>query len=328
MIATAAGSRVDPDLAVDAISAAAARDLILAGQAPAGMRVVGWLDLSNQSLDTLPPGLHCYALDLRHSTIRTLPADLRVEYRLDLAGCTYLETLPVGLTVGMLIVKGCTALHALPEGLDVYFLDISGCARLTDWPIQGRIRVGDLTARDCPGLRTIPPYVNDLAHLDLTGSSGFSELPEGLRVSSSLDLTGTAIRALPTSLHGARLRWRGLLVDERIVFRPETITAQEVLSERNAELRRIMMERAGYERFMAQAHPKVLDQDRDPGGPRRLLRVSVPGDEDLVCLSVNCPSTGRHYLLRVPPVTRSCRHAAAWIAGFANPDDYRPVAES
>jgi hypothetical protein len=47
-----------------------------------------------------------------------------------------------------------------------------------------------------------------------------------------------------------------------------------------------------------------------------------------MCVCVVCPSTGRQYVLRVPPTMRSCRQAAAWIAGYDNPADYRPLAET
>jgi hypothetical protein len=59
-----------------------------------------------------------------------------------------------------------------------------------------------------------------------------------------------------------------------------------------------------------------------------LLQVEIPDDEPLVCLSVRDPSTGRQYLLRVPPTIGRCDEAAAWIAGFDNPDDYHPIAET
>jgi hypothetical protein len=84
----------------------------------------------------------------------------------------------------------------------------------------------------------------------------------------------------------------------------------------------------GYDAFLSEAAAQVLDQDVDPGGERRLLKVPLPRDEDLVCLAVYCPSTGRQYILRVPPTTRTCRHAAAWIAGFDDPDEYRPLVET
>jgi len=64
------------------------------------------------------------------------------------------------------------------------------------------------------------------------------------------------------------------------------------------------------------------------GGIRRLLRIDLPGDEPFVGLVVFDPSTARQYVLRVPPDMTSCRQAAAWVAGFDNPDDYRPVVET
>ena len=118
------------------------------------------------------------------------------------------------------------------------------------------------------------------------------------------------------------------VLDARIAFRPEEITAAEVLAERNAEVRRVKLERMGIERFLADANPETLDEDTDPGGPRRLLRVEWEGDEPLVCVLVCCPSTGRRYTLRVPPQMETCRQAVAWAAGFDNPDDYRPIEET
>jgi hypothetical protein len=117
-------------------------------------------------------------------------------------------------------------------------------------------------------------------------------------------------------------------VDERVAFHPEKITSEEVLSERNAELRRVKLERMGFERFIADAHAEVLDSDRDAGGERRLLRVPLEGDEPLVCVSVICPSTDRQYVIRVPPTVETCRQAVAWTAGFDDPDDYRPLQET
>ena len=101
---------------------------------PEGLRVRR-LNLSGCiGLRALPAGLSCYELTLHDTPLRSLPSDLRVEYRLDLSGCQELETLPTGLKVGSLVLENCTALRALPEGLDVCFLDISGCSRLQEWP--------------------------------------------------------------------------------------------------------------------------------------------------------------------------------------------------
>jgi hypothetical protein len=123
------------------------------------------------------------------------------------------------------------------------------------------------------------------------------------------------------------LRWRGVIVEPRVAFYPESITAAEVLAESNAELRRIKLERMGTERFFAEADATVLDVDRDAGGERRLLRVAIPGDEALVCVSVCCPSTGRRYLLRVPPHVTTCHEAIAWTADL-DPSEYKPEVET
>lgn len=281
-----------------------------------------------KSLTALPPGLRCYELDARETGLERLPSDLRVEYKLDLSGCTALRALPTGLKVGSLLLTGCTALMTLPEGLDVYFLDISGCARLQTWPERAAVRIGRLNARGCAQLSALPPWLTHLAQLDIRGCAGLKRLPDDLRVSAWLDIADSGIESLPASLDGAALRWRGIPIDARIAFRPETITATEILATANAERRRVLLERKGYEAFMAEAHAQTLDTDRDPGGERRLLRVPLSGDEDLVCVSVFCPSTGRQYIIRVPPRTRTCHQAAAWIAGFDDADDYRPLAET
>ena len=133
---------------------------------------------------------------------------------------------------------------------------------------------------------------------------------------------------LPAQMGDTRLRWRGVRIDQRVAFQPESLTASEILQERNAELRRVKIERMGALEFAQQANAQVLDEDRDPGGPRRLLRIDLQEDEPLVGLNCRCPSTGREYLLRVPPQMKSCHQAAAWIAGFDDPSDYHPDHES
>lgn len=362
--------RRDPAVqAEQPVTAQKARELIIRGRAPNGLRVSGHLNLSGyenlselpaeltvdsldlsgclalyslpddlqvrrlnlngcRSLRDLTAGLRCYQLEMRMTPIQALPPDLQVEYRLDLEDCADLEVLPKGLKVGSLNLRGCTSLKSLPEGLDVCFLDISGCTSLTHWPQRASVRIGRFAASGCLQLTSLPPWLTEIAQLDISGCTSLSALPEKLCVSSWIDLANTGLQSLPASTQGARLRWRGVPINERIAFHPETISVQEILDERNAELRRVMLERMGYEAFLRETEAEILDRDRDPGGERRLLRVKLEGDEDLVCVSVICPSTGRQYLIRVPPTMRTCRQAAAWIAGFDNPDDYRPIVET
>jgi hypothetical protein len=280
------------------------------------------------SLQELPQGLHCYALEAREVLWTTLPDYLRVDGRLDLSGCVLLESLPQGLKTGSLLLTGCVALESLPENFEVSFLDLAGCSSLQSWPQNASVQVGRLNMAGCTLLRSLPSWLREVSQLNVSDCPLLFELPEGLKVSSWLDLAGTGITELPDSLRRAPLRWRGVPVEARVVFEPETITTNEVLSERNAELRRVLLERMGYERFLSETNAQVLDRDSDPGGERRLLRVPLENDEPLVCLAVYCPSTGRQYMLRVPPGMRKCRQAAAWIAGFDRAEDYQPIAET
>jgi hypothetical protein len=277
---------------------------------------------------SLPPGLQCYSLEMPGAPIETLPDGVRAMFRLNLQGCDRLRTLPRGLAAGTIDVSGCTSLETLPEEFDARFLIISGCRRLSGWPSRATLRVGGLVARDCPLLTELPPWLGRLSYLDLAGCSRLESLPEGMEVSSWIDVGDTQIRELPQSLKGVGLRWRGVPVDERICFRPEEITGREILAERNAEVRRVMMERMGFDAFLEEVDSETLDVDRDPGGERRLLRVELEDDEPLVCVAVFCPSTKRRYVLRVPPETTTCRQAIAWTAGFDDPELYQPLVET
>ncbi len=270
----------------------------------------------------------CHSLRIAGSRVRSLPAGLAVDFKLDATGCTQLETLPANLTVPVLILRGCTALRSLPEGLRCDYLDIQDCTALEVWPDSVEVSIGTVNARNCRALRALPQKLGPVTSLNLDGCERISSVPEGIRVRSWIDVGGTSIRSLPEPLSRLALRWRGVAVNAQIAFFPETLQVADILNEQNAELRRVMIERIGFERFLGDANATVLDRDKDAGGPRELLRVKLEGDEDLVCVSVRCPSTARHYLIRVPPTVTTCRQAVAWTAGFDNPDDYNPVAET
>jgi hypothetical protein len=275
-----------------------------------------------------PVGLSVHELDLHDTQISALPAGLRVDYRLDLTDCAELKCLPDGLKACKLILHNCRKLRSLPEGLETSFLDISGCTGLESWPQQASVSCGWLNAAGCAQITDLPSWLANLSQLNLQGCAQLTELPLSLHINSWIDIAGSGITSLPPQLKSVHLRWRGVLIDERIAFHPETITGQEILEEPNAERRRVLLERMGYEAFLKQTKAEVLDQDVDAGGIRRLFRVPMPNDEDLVCVSVICPSTARQYILRVPPTMTTCRQAIAWTAGFDDPEHYKPFYES
>lgn len=286
------------------------------------------IKVRSQNLRQVGAGLCCNSLDFTGTQIEELPDDLSVRDRLDLGSCRHLRRLPDGLTTGSLVLSECTALAELPKGLDVTFLDLSGCTSLRTLPDDMKIRGGSLSLRGCPWITKLPVNLGAISELDLSGCLNLSRVPEGLEVTSWIDLAGTSIRELPPNMRDVGLRWNGMPVNYQIVFEPETLDAKQILSERNAELRRVMMERVGYERLLEAIQAEVLDQDEDPGGERRLLRIAIEGDEDLVCVSVKCPSTGHQFILRVPPTMTTCRQAVAWTAGYDDPAVYAPVQET
>ena len=314
------------------VTASEALDEIRSGQARPGLRVAGSLELTKpDDLGKIPSELHCFDLKISGelaSALDAFPEGISVERRLDLFGCERLKALPVGLSAGVLILQGATSLRALPERMEVSFLDITACVALEEWPETARVQRGNVDAAGCQRLQHLPSTLGPLSHLDIRDCVRLSQLPPTLAVWSWIDLAGSAITELPDALAKTPLRWRGVPVEARVAFQPETITAEEALSEPNAELRRVLIERMGFERFMEQAGAEVLDEDDAPGGRRRLLRVGLDGDEPVVCVSVGCPSTGRRYLLRVPPQTRSCHAAVAWTAGYDDPQRYRPELET
>ncbi len=163
--------------------------------------------------------------------------------------------------------------------------------------------------------------------LDISNCPNITTLPTGLHVTHWIEIAGSGITALPAG-HGFFLRWRGVPVSDRVAFAPQSLTGQEILRTDNVEIRRVSIERLGYETFLQQVGGVIRDRDTDAGGERQLICIAFDDDEPLMLLKVICPSTGHLHVLRVPPDMDTCHQSAAWIAGFDNPDDYHPAIEA
>lgn len=163
--------------------------------------------------------------------------------------------------------------------------------------------------------------------LDISDCANLTNLPKGLHVTHWIELAGSGITNLGAG-HGFVLRWRGVRVNDSIAFESDSMTGQDILNVENIELRRVLIERLGYETFLQQVGGLIRDRDRDAGGERQLVYIPFEDDEALMILKVICPSTGHTHVLRVPPHMRTCHQAVAWIAGFNNPDDYNPLIEA
>jgi hypothetical protein len=94
--------------------------------------------------------------------------------------------------------------------------------------------------------------------------------------------------------------WHGIRVPERIITDPKSITVKEIENEPNVEVRRIMTERYGLDKFVKDSG--AVELGRDEYGI--LWRKEQPGDQDLLMVEVVNGSpepdgTFNHYFLDV-----------------------------
>lgn len=286
------------------------------------------LDISdNKFIDELPAGLHLMRLKASHSQLCRLPDDIQVDLSIDLSNCEKLEYIPDNLSVGSLNLADCENLPRLPDHLHVKNLNISRC-NFSEWPEDLSIEFGSLILSNCPNLTTIPKGLHNVTFIDIDHCSQITTIPEEIYISGPLNIRFSGLKELPPHLDNVQLMWGFVPISPKTAFHADELSKDEIINEPNVELRRAIIEKIGYERFFEIVSPTILDSDNDPGGPRKLLKIDLEEDEPIIVLAVNCPSTQRKYMLRVPPTITSCHQAAAWIAGFDDPNDYHPEIET
>jgi hypothetical protein len=149
--------------------------------------------------------------------------------------------------------------------------------------------------------------------------------------------------------------WHGVRVEGWVIAYPASLTVYDIEGQTNAEVRRVLIERYGWQRYIEDCGSVVdhVPDDHPVVGLRgaRLLRKELPGEPepivylDMVNSTAEADGTHRHYLERVDPKAyggdagRLCHAAMAsrWhhrdasgalVRTFARWQDYLPVAES
>ncbi len=136
--------------------------------------------------------------------------------------------------------------------------------------------------------------------------------------------------------------WHGVRVSEQLILRPQNITWQQIDQETNAEVRRVMIERYGMDRYLLDGGAAELHRDETG----ILYRKELSGDEPLVSVRVlnSTPEPDgsiKTYWLRVHPELRpmldggrtgepqemTARNAVASTFGMVGAD-YHPVVET
>jgi hypothetical protein len=99
--------------------------------------------------------------------------------------------------------------------------------------------------------------------------------------------------------------WHGVFVPAHVVLARDQITLAEIQTERNAEVRRVLLERFGFDRYVSESGAIPIHAD----ATGTLYRCDVPDDEPLMVVRVTNSSpepdgTFKHYVLRVDPELR------------------------
>ena len=120
--------------------------------------------------------------------------------------------------------------------------------------------------------------------------------------------------------------YHGVRVPEKVILHSKHLTVQEIIEEKNVEIRRVMIELYGLSNFLQDA--RTIKIATDQWG--ELYRRDISNDEPLVMVKlVNTTpekdGTHKNYFHRVPPSTQTPHQALAYIY---QTDDYNPQIES
>jgi hypothetical protein len=92
-----------------------------------------------------------------------------------------------------------------------------------------------------------------------------------------------------------------------------------LLDEKNAGIRRVLIQQIGYDRICQELDAIELNTWRE----YTLLKIEVNiEDEPMVLLKMTCPSTGHIHILRVPPEMTSAEAAITWVNHGIHPDEF------
>lgn len=122
--------------------------------------------------------------------------------------------------------------------------------------------------------------------------------------------------------------WHGVRVSKHIIEEPGKITIGEIEAEVNTEVRRVLIERYGTDRYLKDAGAHEIHSDNFGV----LYRKDLPDDEPLVIVKVmngtpEIDGTCKEYFLRVPPTMKTAREAVAWTFALEE-KEYQPAEES
>jgi len=112
--------------------------------------------------------------------------------------------------------------------------------------------------------------------------------------------------------------WHGVSVPEYVVMRPEEITPKKITEEKNQEVKRVMMERYGWHKYLDNVSAKLIDKRLDPTNGKDLLLYEFKEDDVtykvLKVVNGTPEQNGefKEYGLRVPTDQDNALDAVIW----------------
>jgi hypothetical protein len=120
--------------------------------------------------------------------------------------------------------------------------------------------------------------------------------------------------------------WHGVIIDwdkSWIITNPERITLESINKEQNAEVRRVMLERFTFERYIKESKAKPVDKSK--WGQLFSLDIGLPEPVKLVYVTNSTPEPDGTYkksMIPVPPHINTCLEGLAWSFEGITEEEY------
>jgi hypothetical protein len=155
-----------------------------------------------------------------------------------------------------------------------------------------------------------------------------TDRPVGLERDNRRRLHGESGMAVRFGDDWGVFAWHGVLVPGYVVLLPEPLTFDLIEAEPNVEVRRVLIERFGLDKYLREG--RVAKMHEDQCGI--LYRMQSKEDEPILVVRVanSTPEpdgTIKEYFLRVPPTMQRARQAVAWTFGLTE-EEYQPLVET
>jgi Leucine Rich repeats (2 copies) len=230
----------------------------------------------------------------------------------------------VNLTSLDLKQNGITDISPLSSLVNLKKLDLS-LSEITDIsPLSSLVNLTylNLNYNQITDISPLSSLVN-LTYLNLDNNQITDISPLSSLVNlKELDLTDNQITDLSPlrSLNKLNDIWiYDVGLPKKYFYPQEQWQPQWLLSEKNAEIRRLLIQTIGYDRICQELEAIELDAWRE----YTLLGIDINVDEEpIYLLKMTCPSTGHIHVLRVPPDVNSAREAIRWVNWGIDPEEF------